>query len=173
MKTTEWQVIKAINIVRYVIQDEFDFDGEIMLSPSEKVYHNLVEFLILMDGKLFSLLEKENTGRLPNGTIVTNWRNENNRVVLSIFLGENSANFFYNPKKGVRFTAKTNNVEELLSNEVFTTSIEKFLVKFEEEITNKKTTSKVSGFSTIINTIIDTVFKKECATSAPKYSPAL
>lgn len=144
-------------MVRYVEQDYIDSDGEKMLTPSQAIYQSLKDFLLGISDALFSYLisDKGSVHRLPDGNIFIDLRNEKNRIALGVSFGDNYADFFYSPKKGVRTLGEMQSVEELLKNEDFISSTQKLLEGINEK-------------SKLLN--LDFSQENECKPSVPKYS---
>lgn len=142
---------KVENILRHVENDNFDMDGIRMVIPPPEAYKSLENFLLKMDERLFALLNEVSAERLPGGTIVVNWRNANNRVVLCVLLGENFANFFYSPKKGVRTLGETECPELLLANKDFLECTKDLL----EQLSVKQVTSGLSGKRTLLFPVVN------------------
>lgn len=127
------RINKIENIFRHLEQDTIDAEGIKMVIPSPEAYKCLENFLLQIDDSLFSLLNDESAERLPGGTLVVNWRNGNNKIVLGVLIGKNFANFFYSPKKGTSVLAETKSVKELLSNKDFLSATQNLLEKRREK----------------------------------------
>jgi hypothetical protein len=144
-------------ILRYVENDYIDSDGKQMENPSKAVYQALNAFLLGIDESLFLYLisDKGSVQRLPDGNIFVDLRNERNKGVLGVYLGENYTNFFYIPQKNVRILGEANDVKQLLENNDFISSTQDLLRTAKEK--NK-----------VLN--LDFTHEAECKPFVPKYS---
>lgn len=120
-------------MLRRVEKDKFDADGIEMRPPSRGTYQALEDFLLEMNETLFAFLVSGNGSgnieRIPDGTIIVDWR-YNRKIVLGVSLGDDYMNFFYAPKKGTGVLGETKSVKELLENKDFISAVQHFLEKF-------------------------------------------